>query len=66
MITIYYCRDQTYKKGVNLALIKEYERMGKPLDEFYNENKTAIYICWTARGKYIKTRSEIQTLKRLQ
>jgi hypothetical protein len=39
MITIYYCRDQTYKKGVNLALIKEYERMGKPLDEFYNEKK---------------------------
>lgn len=65
MITFYYCRDQTYKKGVNLSLIKEYERIGKPLDEFFNENKTAIYICWTARGRYSKVNSKIKVYPKL-
>ena len=65
MVTIYYCRDQTYKKGVNMNLLRDYERMGKPMDEFYNEKKTAIYICWTARGKYTKVNSKIKVYSKL-
>ena len=57
---LYYSLDKTFKLGTDVTEIRRKRAAGEKVEEHYNPKPTAIYLCATVKGKYVKLNTGIK------
>jgi site-specific recombinase XerD len=59
-VNFYYSLDKTFKKGEDIAKIKQMRKAGVKMEKFYQPDPTSIYLGCTVNGTYLKVNTGIK------